>query len=180
MRQVHQGEPIMKKQATQEISILHIYRWKEVSRICFEIESTDGSQKYNVCFSEDTAHGSCTCDGHSVWHKVCKHITGLTGKAAEYFEARKPAAPVSSSVAILTPEGVSVIDKSELTANDILADEQDECPGMIEAEKHIADLKARELAQWPPAPQKEAWTDAEERRYNAPLNGNNRGFSLMR
>jgi hypothetical protein len=51
---------------------------------------------------------------------------------------------------------------------------------------HMVQLEAREAARNAApaapiaAPQKEAWTAEEEKRYNAPLNSSNRGFSLMR
>jgi hypothetical protein len=104
----------------KSVTVLATYKFRKVARICFTVLSSKGDQQYNCCFSNDAQHASCSCPAT----RECYHISQLRERAAAYFESRKLAAPVSSSVAILVPEGIAVIDRSELTAHDILAPAQ--------------------------------------------------------
>jgi hypothetical protein len=84
------------KQAVKEVTVLNVYKFREVARICFEVLASNGTDKYTTCFSNDAAHGSCTCDGFTKYHKACYHLTGLRPRAQEYFESRQPVAPVAA------------------------------------------------------------------------------------
>jgi hypothetical protein len=86
------------KQATREVTVTAVYKFREVARICFEVLSSDETTKYHTCFNHDAAHGSCTCPGFEKWHKACYHLTGLRPRAQAYFESRKPSALVAAPV----------------------------------------------------------------------------------
>jgi SWIM zinc finger len=102
--------------------------------VVYIVRSSDGTSQYEVAMFNGKAC-SCSCPSR----KPCRHM-----KAAEAREAeRQPvaAAPVSSSVAILVPEGISVIDRSEVTERDILAE-----TAAIQAVKQAAAVPAKYAA----------------------------------
>jgi hypothetical protein len=80
----------MKSQKTQkEVTILNIYRFKNVSRVCFEVLSSDNETRYHTCFDGSVEKHSCTCPAGSNGRR-CYHVSGLTARAAEYFASRQP------------------------------------------------------------------------------------------
>ena|SRR6266702_1550890 len=85
----------MKKQATvktpKTVTVIAVYKFTKVARICFEVLSSDEITKYNTCFNGDAEHGSCNCDGHEQYHKDCYHIKGLRPRAQAYFDSRSEA-----------------------------------------------------------------------------------------
>jgi hypothetical protein len=74
--------------ATKEVQLLHIYRFKEVARICFEVLSSDNETHYNTCFNGDAQHAACGCDRFVKAHRECYHIEGLRPTAQAYFTER--------------------------------------------------------------------------------------------
>ena len=76
--------------------------------------------------------------------KIDEQTAAIVATMQAEEDSRQPAAPASSSVAILVPEGIAVIDKSEVTEHDILA--EDETPGLDAAEQHINQLRQQVAA----------------------------------
>ncbi len=180
--------------ATKEVQVLHIYRFRQVARICFEVLSSDNETHYNTCFNNDAQHGVCQCDRFVKGHKECYHIKNLRPQAQAYFESRQPTEAKMDEMAAYYEA------------------EEDETPGLDAAEAYLASLRQQAQAQQvqPSAEDKEyaeakrlatAWqTEADptlgdetysaklrrlereraDRMRNAPLNNNNKAFSLMR
>lgn len=126
------------KTATKEVTVLAVYKFRDVARICFEVLASDETTKYNTCFNGDAQHASCNCPGHDEFHKVCYHITGLKARAQAYFESRQPQ-----------------------QAEEV----EEDAPDLAKAEAHIATLKeqfqARQRAAIQPV-QQEDWKETSQ------------------
>lgn len=81
-----QNTKVRKAQATKIVVILAAYIFTHINRVCFIVLSSDGTTRYNTCFTNGQA--SCTCDGNAIWHKECCHIKQLAPLAAEKLAAR--------------------------------------------------------------------------------------------
>ncbi len=90
--QKHQG-----RKSTKEVTVLFVYRFLHIARICFTVLSSNGTDRYNTCFDGDASHASCNCPS-----KVeCYHIRDLRPRAAAYFAARKAEAEMAKVEAFI-------------------------------------------------------------------------------
>jgi len=71
------------------VSVIAVYKFTKVARICFEVLSSDEITRYHTCFSNDAQHGVCNCPATSP--KGCYHINQLRPRAQAYFDSRSEA-----------------------------------------------------------------------------------------
>ncbi len=74
------------KKTQKQVTVLAVYKFRKVARICFSVLSSNGSDKYHTCFQ---GNGRESCDCPSTSKKGCYHRDGLRPQAQAYFESQK-------------------------------------------------------------------------------------------
>ncbi len=57
---------------TKTVTVLNVYKFRKIARICFEVLSSDEQTHYHTCFQGD-GRESCSCPSK----KGCYHLDGL-------------------------------------------------------------------------------------------------------
>lgn len=86
-----------KQVATKIVQVLATYRFTKIARICFEVLSSKGTDRYHTCFDGSTERGSCDCPSRT----ECYHIKQLRPIAESYFAERQFEVEVAKASAFL-------------------------------------------------------------------------------
>ena len=83
----------MKTIVQKIVTVLAVYKFRNVARICFEVLSSNGTDRYHTCFQGD-GRESCTCPSTS--KKGCYHLEQLRPRAQAYFESQRARQPTEA------------------------------------------------------------------------------------